>query len=144
MITIGTGRTNVGGRSLAGPFGCLGLTSCVGGLVILLVVVGSIAGIFYLIMGQFKSSPVYLQAMQAAREDPAVIEALGTPIESGWLITGSLSEQGLSGDADLIIPISGPRHSGTLYASARKGNGVWQFYTLAVKVDGQDRVIPLR
>ena len=101
------------------------------------------AGIFLLIMSSFKSSPVYIQAMQAARADSRVVQALGTPIESGWLISGSTSEQGLSGDANLVIPISGPRKGGTLYASARKANGVWQFYTLAVQVDGQDGVLIL-
>jgi hypothetical protein len=73
-----------------------------------------------------------------------VIQSLGTPIQPGWLVTGSIQEQGLSGDASLVIPISGPRGSGTLYASAREGNGVWQYYTLAVKIDGQDQVIELR
>jgi hypothetical protein len=124
-------------------FGCVGLTGCIGFLGILVLVAGMIGGILFLITSSFKSSPVYVQAMQAAQSDPNVIETLGTPIQSGWFIMGSLEEQGLSGDANLTIPISGPRKSGTLYASARKGNGVWQFYTLAVKVDGQDQVITL-
>ena len=47
-------------------------------------------------------------------------------------------------DKLLVITISGPRGSGTLYAAAREGNGVWQYYTLAVKVDGQNQVIALR
>lgn len=125
-------------------FGCLGLGGCLGGLVFFLLVVGLIAGIFYLIMGTFKSSPVYLEAMKAAQSDPQVTQALGTPIQSGWLVTGSIEQQGISGDASLVIPISGPRGSGTLYASAREGNGEWQFYTLAVQVDGKNEVITLR
>ncbi len=110
---------------------------------IFLLVVGCIGGIFFFIMGQFRSSPVYVQALKAAQSDPRVVAQLGTPIQAGWLITGSLEEQGLSGDANLSIPISGPRKSGTLYAAARKGDGIWQFYTLAVQVDGQDQIITL-
>ena len=125
-------------------FGCLGLSGCLGSVAILLVVGGIIGGVFYMITGAFKSSPVYLNAMKAAQSDARVVEALGTPIQSGWLVTGSIEQQGLSGDASLVIPIAGPRNGGTLFASAREGNGRWQFYTLAVKVDGQDEVIELQ
>jgi hypothetical protein len=125
-------------------FGCIGFGGCLGFIAILLLVGGMIAGVFYMVMGTFKSSPVYLDAMKAAKSDPRVVDALGTPIQSGWLVTGSIKQQGISGDASLVIPISGPRGSGTLYASAREGNGTWQFYTLAVQIDGQNQVIPLR
>ena len=125
-------------------FGCMGLGGCISSIVGVLVIGGLIAGIVYFIMGSFKSSPVYLEAMKAAQADPRVVEALGMPIQSGLLVTGSIEQQGISGDANLVIPISGPRGSGTLYAAAREGNGVWQFYTLAVQVDGQSQVIPLR
>ena len=124
--------------------GCIGLGGCASGVVIVVLVIGIIAGAFYMITGTFKTSPVYLDAMQAAQSDPQVVQSLGTPIQSGWLVTGSIEEQGLSGDASLVIPISGPRGSGTLYASAREGNGKWQFYTLAVQVRGQDQVIELK
>ncbi len=130
-------------RSPKRLFGCLGLGTCAGTAILFILVIGFILGIFLLIMGSFRSSPVYLQAMEAARADSRVVQALGTPIESGWLITGSISEQGISGDASLVIPISGSRKSGTLYASARKANGVWEFYTLAVQVEGQDSLLIL-
>ena len=124
-------------------FGCMGLGGCLSSIVGLLVVGGLVAGIAYMVMGSFKSSPVYLEAMKAVQSDSRVIAALGTPIQSGFLVTGSIEQQGISGDANLVIPISGPRGSGTLYAAAREGNGVWRFYTLAVQVDGQKEVMPL-
>jgi Cytochrome oxidase complex assembly protein 1 len=124
--------------------GCIGLGGCASGIAVLVLIVGIIAGAFYLITGTFRSSPVYLDAIQAVQSDPQVVQSLGTPIQSGWLVTGSIEEQGLSGDASLVIPISGPRGSGSLYASAREGNGKWQFYTLAVQIDGHDQVIELR
>lgn len=124
-------------------FGCIGLSGCLGSVAILLLVVGLVAGIFTMVMGTFKSSPVYLNAMKAAQSDARVTDALGTPIQSGWFVTGSIRTQGISGDATLTIPISGPRGSGTLYASAREGNGVWRFYTLAVNIDGSNQVITL-
>ncbi len=117
---------------------------CLGAAAFVLLIVGIIAGVFFIITSDFKSSPVYLEAMKAAQSDPRVLEQMGMPIQAGWFVTGSIEQQGLSGDASLVIPISGPRKGGTLYASARKGNGVWQFYTLAVQIDGQDQIIDLR
>lgn len=123
--------------------GCIGLSGCLSLLVGGLILVGIVGGIIYLVMGNFKSSPVYTQAIKAAQSDSRVTQALGEPVQPGWYVTGTIEEQGISGDATLTIPISGPRKGGTLFASARKQNGVWQFYTLAVQVDGDDRVIPL-
>jgi len=74
----------------------------------------------------YKSSPVYVEAMKAAQSDARVVEVLGTPIQASSPIYGAIKTQGLSGDASFTIPISGPHGSGTLYASAREENGVWQ------------------
>jgi hypothetical protein len=123
--------------------GCIGLSGCLTAIVVALVIIGFVAGILYLVFGALKSSPVYSQALKAAQSDARVTQALGDPVQAGWYVMGSLQEQGISGDATLTIPISGPRKGGTLYASARKQNGTWQFYTLAVQVDGEDKIIPL-
>lgn len=121
----------------------LGVAGCAATLGIFALVALIIGVVFFVIFSSFQSSPVYIQAMDAAQHDPRVTSALGSPIQSGWFISGEISEQGLSGDANLVIPISGPRKSGTLYAAARKGNGTWQFYTLAVQVDGSSDIIVL-
>jgi hypothetical protein len=123
--------------------GCIGLGGCLSAVVGALVIVGFVAGILYLIFGAMKSSPVYSRALQAAQADLRVTQALGEPIQPGWYVIGSIEEQGISGDATMTIPITGSRKGGTLYASARKQNGVWVFYTLAVQVDGADTIIPL-
>ena len=116
---------------------------CLAALGAFALIAAFVGGIFYLIFSGFTSSTVYVQAVNAAKADARVVQALGEPIQPGWFITGSLEEQGISGDANLVIPISGSRKGGTLYAAARKGNGVWQFYTLAVRVDGDNELITL-
>ena len=120
------------------------LKGCLASILGFAVIAAFVVGILYVILSSFTSSPVYIEALKAARADSRVVETLGEPIQPGLFVTGSMEEQGISGDANLIIPISGSRKSGTLYAAARKGNGVWQFYTLAVQVDGQDQLIPLK
>jgi hypothetical protein len=120
------------------------LKGCLAGILGFGIIAAFVVGILFVIFSSFTSSPVYIEALKAARADSRVVESLGEPIQPGMFVTGSLEEQGISGDANLTIPIPGSRKSGTLYASARKGNGVWQFYTLAVQVDGQDQLIPLK
>ena len=67
-----------------------------------------------MVMGfPFRMSGSYRQALEAARTDPAVVGALGAPVEARWLpITGELSCDGNSCSADYNIPIRGSRKRG--------------------------------
>lgn len=95
------------------------------------------------LFGMMRSSDVYITAMQRMRDNPQVIAALGTPIEPGWYLTGSMKTGGTSGTADLQIPISGPKGEGDLYLAAEKTHGRWTYSTLIVTVDGRDAPIDL-
>ena len=130
------------GLKIAGIGGSLGaVLACIG---IIVLVIAITAGAMFLGGSSFKSSEVYKGALDAAQNDPQVQAALGTPIEAGAFVTGSMETQGISGNATLNIPIHGPKGKGTLYAAARRENGVWVFYTLAVEVDGSDELITLQ
>lgn len=102
---------------------------------------GIFAGVLALFMsvlfGAMRSSDVYTTAMQRARDNPQVIAALGAPIEPAWYLTGSLETSDASGNADLLIPISGPKGEGQLSIAAEKSAGQWTYSTLIVAVDGQ-------
>ena len=50
---------------------------------------------------------------------------------------------GGSGDADLSIPISGPKGKATIYAVAKKSAGEWSYSKLAVKIDSSGETIDL-
>jgi hypothetical protein len=85
-------------------------------LILLGLVVGGIlafvVGMMYL---PFRLSGSYQQALQAARADPTVQDALGTPIEVDWWPgTGEISCGGDSCSANYIIPIRGSRKSGRI------------------------------
>ena len=95
----------------------------------------------FLVFGTLKSTDVYKTALARAKSDPAVVEALGTPITEGFFMSGSTHVQGTSGDADIGIPISGPKGKGTVYAVATKSAGRWNYSTLEVEVNGRaDRI----
>ncbi|MFN7942813.1 MAG: cytochrome c oxidase assembly factor Coa1 family protein [Thermoanaerobaculia bacterium] len=114
--------------------GCSGL--------LLLVVLG-IAACFSLVVGAVKQSGAYQEALEKARATPAVIDALGSPIEPGYFVSGSVSVEGGSGEAKLSIPLSGTKGKGTLYAEATKRADRWQFSLLELEVEGRSERIDL-
>ena len=105
-----------------------------------LMFLGCMGSIFLWVFGMIKSSDAYAGALERARSHPQVIEALGTPIEEGLLTTGSINVSGPSGNADLAIPVSGPKAEGTLYVTATKEAGVWNYQVLQLHVRGGERI----
>src|SRR5947208_8024998 len=61
-----------------------------------------------------KSSDAYQTALNRGKQNPRVIAALGTPIKDGLVPSGKTSVNGSSGEADIAIPISGPKAKGTI------------------------------
>jgi hypothetical protein len=117
------------------PVGCLGVLLMLGGLAVATLVI---------VFTAIKSSDVYREAIQIARADPVVRRELGDPIETGWFVSGSVQVTGPSGHADISVPLSGPKHSGTLYGVADKSAGRWTFSLLEVEVEGRAGRIDLR
>jgi len=107
------------------PLGCFSVA------LLFLLFVGSILVIVFSAM---KSTDVYKEALSRAKADPAVIEALGSPIKDGFLTSGNTNVNGASGETNLAIPISGPKGKGTIYVSANKSLGEWIYSGLVVEV----------
>ena len=94
--------------------------------------------IFFFVFSILKSSDVYKIAVTRAKSDQRVVAALGTPIQEGLVPSGKTNVNGPSGEADLAIPISGPKGKATIYAVGTKSAGQWEFSKLAVQTgDGQ-------
>ena len=113
------------------------------GLGTILVCAGCVALFVTVIFGSIKSSDVYQQALTRTQENTEAVEALGTPIDAGFWVSGSIEVSGPSGSADLAIPVSGPKSSGTLYVVAIKSAGLWKFTTLQLALKGSDDRIDL-
>ena len=82
------------------------------------------------IFGWIKSSDAYQLAFARAAADSRVLAALGTPVESGILVSGNIAINGPSGSANLSIPVSGPKGKGTIYLRAQKSLGEWSLQAL--------------
>jgi len=96
-----------------------------------IVFVGSVVVIVF---SAVKSTDVYKDALARARSDPAVIEALGPPVTEGFLISGNTKVNGASGEANLAIPVSGPKGKGTIYVAAKKSLGRWDYSGLVLEI----------
>ena len=81
--------------------------------------------------------------MARAQSNPTLIRELGLPVESGWLITGSIEVSGSSGSADLSIPIKGPLNTATVYVTAAKRAGKWKLEMAVADVEGRENRINL-
>jgi len=115
----------------------------VGCLSIIVMGVAVVAAVAFLAIGAIKSSDVYQQALAKTRSNPAVVRELGEPIEAGLRISGSINVNNDSGNADVRIPVSGPKKSGAIYATAIKKEGKWDFTALEVEIDGETKRINL-
>jgi hypothetical protein len=113
---------------------------CLSSLVLLVAFVGSIALIVFSAM---KSTDVYKEALARTKANPAVIEALGSPITEGFLVSGNTNVNGASGEANLSIPISGPNGKGTVYVAASKSLGRWNYSGLVVEIGKSHQRIDL-
>ena len=113
------------------PTGCLTL------ILLFVLFVGALVS---LAMGAMKSSDIYRQAVAKARANPTVVEKLGTPIAEGYFVSGNINVQNDSGNADLQIPISGPKGKAVIHAVATKSAGKWEYSRLTVSIEGQPAV----
>ena len=107
------------------------------------IMIAFFALIFFGIFGLLKSSDAYRLAVEKAKAHPAVVEALGSPVEEGLLVTGNINLNGSSGEADLAIPLSGPKGKGALYLVATKSAGQWNYSQLELVVSGSGTRIDL-
>jgi Cytochrome oxidase complex assembly protein 1 len=91
-----------------------------------------IGSLFSLIEFSFKNSYIYAEAMGRAQDSAQVIREAGSPLKSGWLILGNVHISGNSGNADLLIPLSGPKGTGLLHAAVKgsRASGNCKYCTL--------------
>jgi hypothetical protein len=117
---------------------------CGGCLVLIILGALGMGAVMYFGLGALKSTDVYKTALQRAQDSPEVQAALGTPIEAGFMLGGSMKNENGHGSADINFPISGPKGEGTVFATATMDpGGAWQYSKLQVHVKNGGQVIDL-
>jgi hypothetical protein len=103
-----------------------------------------VAGLFASIERSFRSSTAYAMALNRAQASPCVARTLGQPVEAKGFISGNMNTANDSGEADLEIPIHGPKAGGSLHVEAQKTTGGWAISSLTVEhSEGQIQLVPI-
>jgi hypothetical protein len=108
-----------------------------------LLLVAFVASVALIVFSAVKSTDVYKDALARAKAHPAVIDALGSPITEGFLVSGNTNVNGASGETNLSIPISGPKGKGTVYVAATKSLGRWNYSGLVIEIAATHQHIDL-
>ncbi|MCK5161281.1 MAG: PLDc N-terminal domain-containing protein [Candidatus Aureabacteria bacterium] len=114
-----------------------------GCLTIVLIFFIFIGALFVGISSIMKGMNVYKYPMKLVNQNEGITELLGSPIESTFMMQGDVSTKGDSGIADLLIPVKGPKGTGTIYVSAEKNLGQWEYITLEIKIKSTSERINL-
>ncbi len=99
--------------------------------------------VFFFATGIMKETDAYRIALARAEGNSAVIEAIGSPISQTGIVSGKSNVNGPTGEANLSIPLSGPKGKATLYVEAKKSADLWVFQTMVVKIEKTSERIDL-
>jgi len=102
----------------------------IGALAIASIVAFCVIPLFFAVEGEIRSSDAYKLTLNTAKASPCVARALGSPVEPGWMMEGSVTESSVEGSAALSIPVRGPKGKGNLDVQAKKLNGEWRIDSL--------------
>jgi hypothetical protein len=105
-------------------------------LVVFVLPLSLCGGFVYFVMASLKNSDVAHEAMARAQANPLLIEKLGTPIQMGMFVGGSINGTNAEGRASLVIPITGPKGTATLFVFALKRAGEWRYLTMRASIQG--------
>lgn len=84
-----------------------------------------------------QSSGAYTGAIREVNANPEVAATLGTPVEAGLGLSGSVNEKNSGGSADFTVPITGSKGEGSLHVVGRRSNGQWSYSTIDVTAGGK-------
>lgn len=99
-------------------------------LIIIGVVTASVVFTSILIVGislALKTNPAYSIGVEKACRNQNIVELLGQPIKSAFLMTGGVRGSGL---VSLRVKLKGSRKSGKLHIQAKQEDGNYQFQKL--------------
>lgn len=130
-------RSSAVGKGIA--FGCGGCA------VLVLASLVFLAGVFAVVFAFIRNTEPVQASLAAARASTELKQALGEPIEMGWLVTGNVNSENNQTDAEVTVPVAGPRGMASIHTvGTRTGSAKWQFSEMTATVDGTGQVIDLR
>jgi len=101
--------------------------------ILLLVIFAT--SLFFGITGAFEDSQPYEYALEQINTDEDLIKALGSPIVKDGYINGSFNNVNGKKSASLVVPVAGPKGTGTLYIEATGKENNWIYHLIRVEIE---------
>lgn len=115
-----------------------------GCLSLIIVFIMVIASFFYGVTAALEESQPYEYALETINQDKEITNALGTPIVKDGMILGSYKNTNGNKTADIKIPVSGPKGSGTLFVKATGKDDHWTYNEIRVEIKDDEFIDLLR
>lgn len=111
--------------------GCLkyALIGC--GIIVILIGI-FVAVVVAFVFGAIKRTDVYKGALHRVQQDQRVVAVLGSPVEPGFIVTGSVNVNNERGTANFNFPVSGPKGKADVHATATLDENGWHYTNLQV------------
>ncbi len=106
--------------------GCLTMLLCCGGF-------GAVT--YFGVTSAVKKSGPYIQAVAQIQSSQAAEDALGRPIDMGFMGDSSMKESNGQGTMEFTVKVSGPKGKGTVSAKAHQQGQSWVQDTLVLDLD---------
>lgn len=114
-----------------------------GCLTIIALVVVFLGSVIFGVSSVLTGSDPYKEGLAKAQEDEYLTELLGEPIETNGIMQGSISFKNNTGQADISIPIKGPKAEGKIYVVGTKENDVWTYSKMYVITEDPEETVDL-
>lgn len=108
------------------------------GLIFILCMIPLAFAMIFGINKMIKDSEPYKLSFEMASTESSVINAIGTPIETGFVI-GNLQTSGPDGQANLSYKMDGPSGSVTVFVNSTMKMGAWSINCLEVQMPDNSR-----
>jgi hypothetical protein len=87
-----------------------------------------------------KQSDPYVMALESAKNDPRIQEAIGQPIEDvSWIPMGHFEQKNSTGKAEFEFDIAGPKGRAHVHTRAEMDEGKWNTTFLEVDIVGGEK-----
>lgn len=119
------------------------LFGCGGCAVIGLAVLVFVGAIITIVFSAMRGSTVSQETFARVQASPVAQSLLGTPMEMGWIITGSVKTTNAEGNADMWIPVSGPKEAASVHVIGKKVNDQWNYIEMTLVTETTHKRIDL-
>lgn len=104
-------------------------TGCATLIVIFVLFIG---GIIFGAVSMVKNSEPFEEALERAQRHEVVIEHLGEPLESDGLFDGNLSYSNGEKEANITVPVKGPKGKGKIKVIGSATDDTWSYEKMEI------------